>query len=70
MLDALINGMTTQAMQRMDNLFTQEIQNHLFRPPNSTFGGLDLVALNIQRGRDHGIPSYNRWRKVIKLADL
>ena len=69
MLDALINGMTTQAMQQMDHLFTQQIQNHLFRPSNSTFG-LDLVALNIQRGRDHGIPSYNSFRAACKLPTI
>jgi len=62
-LDGMVKGMTEQGSALWDNSFIPDIRDHLFesRPGR---GGLDLVAINIQRGRDHGIPGYNKYRKI------
>ena len=62
-LDGLVRGMTEQGGQLWDNSFVEDLRNHLFesRPGR---GGLDLVAVNIQRGRDHGLPGYNMYREI------
>ncbi|EFX68983.1 putative peroxinectin, partial [Daphnia pulex] len=60
-LDKFLIGLASQPSQNAENYFTQEVTNHLFEEQGKGFG-LDLVSLNLQRGRDHGIPGYNAYR--------
>ena len=52
-------GLVNQVAQAADDSMSGEVTNHLFEEPGDGFG-LDLVSLNLQRGREHAIPSYNR----------
>lgn len=64
-LEAILGGLKWQAQEEIDVKLVDGIRNFLFGPPGA--GGLDLAALNIQRGRDHGIPSYNQARDMFGL---
>ncbi|MGB0845905.1 MAG: peroxidase family protein, partial [Thiolinea sp.] len=61
----ILRGLSQQICQRVDNRLIDDVRNFLFGPPGS--GGFDLAALNIQRGRDHGLPSYNEARVAMGL---
>merc|ERR1719295_1121532 len=56
-------NMREQGSQLWDSSFVPDVRNHLFESSPGR-GGLDLVAVNIQRGRDHGLPGYNKYREI------
>jgi peroxidase len=62
-LDGLVRGMSRQATAAFDNSFVADLRNNLFESAPGR-GGLDLVAINVQRGRDHGLPGYNKYREI------
>ena len=69
MIDELVKGMSRQQGHKWDNKFADDVTNHLFETEkNRGQGGLDLVALNIQRGRDHGLPGYNAYREICDVG--
>ncbi|GIY69338.1 peroxidase [Caerostris darwini] len=68
-LDSLLRGATTQKINSVDSFISNEVRQHLFQPSDKDFGH-DLAAIGIQRGRDHGLPSYTKWRSVCGLSEV
>lgn len=62
----LLKGIATQKAMEVDVMIIEDVRNFLFGPPGA--GGMDLASLNIQRGRDHGLPLYNDVREAYGLT--
>ena len=67
-VDQLLKGAAMQSSEEVDTLMVDDLRTFLFGPPGA--GGLDLAALNIQRGRDVGLPDYRQLRLNRKLPAL
>ncbi|KAL3886201.1 hypothetical protein ACJMK2_026210 [Sinanodonta woodiana] len=67
-IDSITKGLTDSYSQKVDERLSDQLTKHLFeRQPG--FGD-DLAATNIQRGRDHGIPSYQQMKDACNVKGL
>ena len=72
-MEEILAGLMGQPSQRVDRFVTEDVTNFLQENKskrNTKVSGSDLVARNIQRGRDHGLPGYNQFRKFCRLRPL
>lgn len=53
-MDQMVRGLVSTPMETLDQFITGEVTNHLFEDKRIPFSGVDLIALNIKRARDHG----------------
>ncbi len=62
-IDVFIKGASSHDQYETDTKINDVLRNFLFGSPSSPVRfGIDLGSLNIQRGRDHGLPDYNTVR--------
>uniref|UniRef100_A0A4W6DYY4 Eosinophil peroxidase n=1 Tax=Lates calcarifer TaxID=8187 RepID=A0A4W6DYY4_LATCA len=67
-IDPVLRGLllSPAKLQTPGQMMVEELTERLFQAQ----GGmpLDLGALNLQRGRDHGLPGYGSWRRFCGLS--
>jgi hypothetical protein len=64
-VDPILKGAASGDAQEVDLQAVRDIRNLLFGAPGA--GGSDLIARDIQRGRDHGLTDYNSMRVAYGL---
>ena len=73
-IEPILKYLASSRAQEIDTMVVEDVRSFLFGQPGQ--GGFDLAALNIQRGRDHGLADYNTVRaayglpKVTSFADI
>ncbi|EEB11264.1 Peroxidase precursor, putative [Pediculus humanus corporis] len=64
--EQLLRGMSYEKSEKLDDSFVKDVTNFLFKGSNRM--GHDIMSLDIQRERDHGIPGYNSFRKFCNMS--
>jgi hypothetical protein len=62
----ILRGLAYNVQPENDLMFVDDLRNQMFGPPGA--GGMDLCAIDTQRGRDHGVPDFNTVREAFGLA--
>jgi peroxidase len=65
-IDPILMGLGDGMSQELDNQIVDDLRSLQIDVPVN--GITDLASLNIQRGRDLGLPSYNEMREALGLA--
>ncbi|XP_042344621.1 eosinophil peroxidase-like [Plectropomus leopardus] len=67
-LDPIIRGLVGRRakLNTQEQMMHDELRDRLFKFSSEL--ALDLGSLNLQRGRDHGISGYNKWRGFCGLS--
>lgn len=65
-IDRVLMGMAFQLSEAEDHRIIEDLRGNVFGPLE--FPRRDLMALNIQRGRDHGLPDFNTAREIYGLS--
>ncbi|CAF1344594.1 unnamed protein product [Adineta steineri] len=71
-MDSFIYGLLFTPSSKFNPMFNNILRNHLFEAEKLTHPvqtkRFDLAAININRGRDHGLPTYNSMRRYCGLG--
>lgn len=65
-IEDYLRGMMNTVSQEVDLSIADTLRNVLFARVKE-IEGIDLAAINIQRGRDHALPDYNKARELFGL---
>lgn len=69
-IDPLLRGMfiSPAKLKTPTQNLNSELTERLFQSAHAV--ALDLAAINVQRGRDHAIPSYTKWRAACNMTEI